>query len=595
MNRFCAIAVLLFGIISVEAAQINEHAARQKAESFVANKATTRGMSTLSRVFVPFQNVGAMDSVQNAPLYIFNIEGGGYVIVSGDDRAEDILGFSENGHLDPDRMPSNMRNWLDGYARSICHLPANTMPQQRQTRAAISKKDISPRLNTAWGQDWPYNLHAPELHVVWRGEERIVNAATGCVATAMAQILNYYRYPDKTLQKLKSFTGTADVPVTSSKEAEDTVQVDWVTNDIPAGAVIDWANITDKYDKNSTKNQIEAISRLMQYCGSSVTMSYGIESSARTDSLVYGLYDIFGYKDVYMLHRFNYDAQEWVDVLYDVLSKEGPLLFGGDCPDDKGGHQFILDGYKHVDGADYFYANWGWDGDDDGYMLLDVMSPGWIFNDDGDEVGFTEGQLAISGVGPNGKGKTSIDKLLYCEWLELGTEGKVYKRSNQLEGFDVEYAIYFSNYDHPYVSYQAGIGIFQNGELVDGFTFTNQKGIDIPLWYYWGYESESEDDRMSFGDGLGDGVYQIKLLSCESGDDDWQVCRFGDEKAVVMTIDGNKATFGPYTPSTGVKSVFDAPSDAKSAVWHSLSGQRISGTPSLKGIYVQNGRKVVVK
>ena len=87
---------------------------------------------------------------------------------------------------------------------------------------------------------------------------------------------------------------------------------------------------------------------------------------------------MFGYEDVYLLHQMNFDQSSWVDAIYDLISKQGPLLFGGDCPDDNGGHQFILDGYKNVDGKDYFYSNWGWDGDDDGYVLLDVMSPGWI-------------------------------------------------------------------------------------------------------------------------------------------------------------------------------------------------------------------------
>ena len=103
-----------------------------------------------------------------------------------------------------------------------------------------------------------------------------------------------------------------------------------------AGTPIDWANITDTYTQASTDAQIEAVSRLMQWCGLAANMQYGMESSARTDSLTYALYETFGYEDVYLLHQRNYDAQGWIDVLYDVIAQEGPLLFGGDCPDDNG-------------------------------------------------------------------------------------------------------------------------------------------------------------------------------------------------------------------------------------------------------------------
>lgn len=595
MKRILVMAALLLtGIVSVAARQVNEQDARQKAERFMVRRAMTRSVANMTRVYVPTRTVSAMESQNDAPLYFFNIDGGGYVIVSGDDRTVEVLGFSKTGHINPNRIPSNMRNWFDGYVRRIQSLPANASPKQCLTRAATSKADIAPKLKTSWGQDWPYNVHTPELHVVWNDMDTIVHAATGCVATSMAQMMNYYRYPDKTLMEHKSYTGTSDVPVGYSDEGSvDTLQVDWVTEDVPAGSAIDWANITDKYDEHSTEAQIEAVSRLIQYCGASVNMYYGMESSARTDTLVYGLYDTFGYTDVYLLHQMNYDIQGWIDVVYEALSNDGPLLFGGDCPNNKGGHQFILDGYASYDGADYFYANWGWDGENDGYMLLDVMSPGWIFDDDGNEIGFTESQVATPGLSPNSKGNALIDKNLYCEWLILGTEGEVYKRQSELEGFEVDYSFYFGNYDFPHTNSLLGMGIFQNDQLVDGFSFS-EEALDLPLWYYWGGETESEDDVLSFGEGLGDGVYQIKLISRDVEEDEWKVCRFGDENAVVMTIEGNTATFGSNIPS-GIKPIVKDRVDSATATWHTLSGTRLSGMPSAKGIYIHNGRKVVIK
>lgn len=595
MKKLYVLAVMLLAsVLIAEAGQVNEQQAREKAKTFLTKRSLTRGVSVMQRVYVPLKTPSAMESVNDAPLYLFNLEGGGYVVVSGDDRTVEILAFSEKGHTDPDKMPLNMKNWMDGYVRKIQKLPAHIMPQQRAVSRSV-KADLQPKLKTAWGQDWPYNLHSPKLHVEWNGKESTVLAATGCIATSMAQMLNYYRYPNATLTGADSYKGVADVPV-SDNVNDDVVQVAWKTEAMEAGSVIDWANITNTYDQNSTEAQTEAVSRLVQYCGLAANTQYGTESSAGTDEMVYALYDTFGYEDVYMLYQMNYDAQGWVDVLYDVMSQEGPLLFGADLPDDNGGHQFIIDGYRNVDGQDYFYANWGWDGEDDGYMALDVMSPGWIFDDNGKEIGFTDMQMATPGMGPEGKGKTSIKKILYCDEFALGREGKVYERFSSSDGFDVEYAFYYTNLDHPNATYLMGMGTYQNDRLVSGINFSGWFGVELPFFYTWGGESESEDDLITVGQGLGDGTYQIKPI-CTTPDNtiDWDICRFADYFPVTMTITGNKATFSGST-QTSIRSVTnDVQKASADTGWHNLSGMRLNGAPSAKGIYIHNGKKIVVK
>lgn len=601
MKKWFVIAVVLCAsVMNAEAGQVNEQEARQKAMSFMSQRSMTRSMTNLSRVYVKLKTPSAMASVNDAPLYVFNLDGGGYLVVSGDDRTADVLAFSEKGHINPDKMPSNMKAWLDGYVRKIQKMPANVMPQQRVAGTRKAKEDIAPKLKTAWGQDWPYNLHTPELRVRWKGYDETVQSATGCNATAMAQMMNYYRYPDATLIGVDSYSGTSDVPVSEEDDGsyEETVPVDWTVKKLSAGLSIDWANITDQYDKKSSNAQIEAVSRLMQYCGAAIHTLYGMESEAKTDSLVYGLYEMFGYEDVYLLHQMNFDQSSWVDAIYDLISKQGPLLFGGDCPDDNGGHQFILDGYKNVDGKDYFYSNWGWDGDDDGYVLLDVMSPGWIFDEKGREIGFTEMQMATPGMGPNGKGQPGpLEKKWYCDLLELGEEGVEYTRSSKSDPFEVEYAMEFSNYDYPHQIFHAGLGIFQNGELIGCYELTDPEGEDLPLFYYRGIESDYKYPTFPLGEGLGDGTYQLKLICSVGDEDDWKVCRFGDEECVTMTIHGNTATFDKSSSVTAIKSVTNDKRlhTTAASAWYSLSGMRLSGEPSAKGVYLHNGRKIVIK
>ena len=597
MKKLYVLAVMLLAsVLIAEAGQVNEQQAREKAKTFLTKRSLTRGVSVMQRVYVPLKTPSAMESVNDAPLYLFNLEGGGYVVVSGDDRTVEILAFSEKGRIDPDRMPLNMKNWMDGYVRKIQKLPAHIMPQQRATTRSV-KADLQPKLKTAWGQDWPYNLHTPELNVKWDGNEMTVNAATGCIATAMAQLLNYYRYPDATLKGAESYSGVADVPVGYSDVPEDTVQVAWKTEAMEAGSVIDWANITDTYTQTSTDAQIEAVSRLMQWCGLATNMQYGMESSARTDSLTYALYETFGYEDVYLLHQRNYDAQGWIDVIYNVIAQEGPLLFGGECPDDNGAHQFILDGYKNVDGTDYFYVNWGWDGEDDGYIALDVMRPNWIFDDDGNEIGFTEYQVATPGMGLNGKGIEATDKRWYCDFILVGYDDVVYERQSENEGFDVNYAFYFSNYDFPHTAFMSGLGIYKDDQLVSGMAIYD--GYDLPLWYCIPVDPEEDTSlplTISIGEGLGDGVYQIKMLCCVEGENNWVPCRDGEDvNLVTMTIKSNKATFKYEVQPTDIKSVVNNQADALKAHWHNLSGMRLNGAPSAKGVYINNGKKMVVK
>lgn len=597
MKKLYVLAVvLLASVLIAEAGQVNEQQAREKAKMFMTKRSLTRGVSALQRVYMPQNTPSAMASVNDAPLYLFNLDGGGYVVVSGDDRTTEILAFSEKGHIDANKMPLNMKNWLHGYVKKIQKLPANAVLQQRAT-TRTAKADLQPKLKTAWGQDWPYNLHTPELFVKWDGNEMTVNAATGCIATAMAQLLNFYRYPDATLNGVESYEGVADVPVGYSDVSEDTVQVAWKTEAMLAGTPIDWANITDTYTQTSTDAQIEAVSRLMQWCGLAANMQYGMESSARTDSLTYALYETFGYEDVYLLHQRNYDAQGWIDVIYNVIAQEGPLLFGGDCPDDSGAHQFILDGYKNVDGTDYFYVNWGWDGDDDGYITLDVMRPNWIFDDDGNEIGFTESQVATPGMGLNGKGIEATDKRWYCDFILVGYDDVVYERMSENEGFDVDYAFYFSNYDFPHTAFMSGLGIYKDDQLVSGMAIYD--GYDLPLWYYIPVDPEEDTSlplTISIGEGLGDGVYQVKMLCCVDGEDNWVPCRDGENvNLVTMTIENNKATFSYGAPPTGIKSVVNNQAEAQKGYWHNLSGVRLNNAPSAKGIYINNGKKMVIK
>ncbi len=615
MKRYTILVLMAWAVLLVSAANVNEQAARQLAMDFIGQKGTRSAATTLERVYLPLETTAAQWSATDAPVYAFNCSGGGYVLVSGDERAASVLGFSRQGSLDADRMPLNMRNWLQSYAKKIERLQQGRVTLRRAaTRAASDKSDIEPILNTTWGQDYPYNLHTPQLRLKWESRDTTIHAAAGCVATAMSQVLNYYRYPAETLAEVESYTGTAQVPVYSSrKEKVDTLLVDYKTEAVAKGTAIDWEHIVDNYDiydefgnlssyYNNTAEEREAVSRLMQYCGVASEMEYGFESGTWVASACTALYNMFGYKGCYVLYQYDYDDdQEWVDVVYNEISEAGPVMFSGNTPT-QGGHEFVLDGYQSVDGKDYFHVNWGWDGMSDGFMLLDVLEPGWIYNDDDETEGFTEYQDMMCGLGKNGVAKTSCQMpKLETVKFSIGEPDKTYRRSSKVDPFEIDkFNIAFINSHLPYINTSVALVMYdQNGE-VKSYLFINDPSDGLEFFFYYYLEIDEEVGTLPLGEKLTEGTYTIVPCTTGIGYNDFEPMQFADDYPVVMTIKGNKATFseGQHTAIKGISMTDDEMEEASGftsdAPWYTLSGQRLDSKPN-KGIYIRNGRKVVLK
>ena len=590
------VMVLAF-VVGVRAGQVGEKLARQKASAFMTGFATTRGEVSVERVYLPLQTKSTIWSVTDAPIYAYNYDGGGYVIVSGDDRTADILGFSQTGHIDADRLPVNMKNWLQGYATKIERISVSAVPHRKATTRSGSKTNIATKMKTEWGQDYPYDLHTPELAIKWKMKDTIVHSATGCVATALSMVMHYYQYPSKLKMAIASYEGTSDVPVYDSNTgATDTIRnVNWKTEAIAAGTSIDWAHMPDKYNRQSTDEEKEAVSRIMQYCGCAVQMSYGYDgSSADNGNMMKGMKEVFGYNDVYMLNDFEYDDQGWVDAVYHELSEAGPVLFGGQTATN-GGHEFVLDGYMSKDGKDYFYVNWGWDGEDNGYMLLSVMEPGWIFDDDGKPEGFTDSQDVLCGLGHNGKGYTTVPNLtLYNTNLDFGVEGKQYSRSSISASFQVsDYYIYFWNIHLPELTVVPAIGVYHNNELVSTTTLSDSKGLTYE-WGAGGYlDSSEQKETFPIGKGLDDGTYTVKAITRNPDSNNWIPMQDTENFAVTMTISGNKCSF-KAGGTTAIRKVVTETTENTDPAWYSLSGARLSGKPTTKGVYIHQGRKVMI-
>lgn len=297
----------------------------------------------------PAMTIMSKDGV--AGVYVFNSkDGNGYRILSADDVAYPVLGYSDSGTLSEDEMSPELRWWLDGMAEQIAMAASRGAKTAVAPKADPSMTAINPMVSSKWNQDGPYNENSPLLN----GKR----CYTGCVATSMAQLMNYFKYPEHG-------QGTITYEWTRGSKK---MSMDFSTKKF------DWGNMLDIYNTgNYSSVQAEAVANLMEACGYAVQMNFGTEASGTQGSLIAeALKDYFGYDcNTYVDFRAIYSASEWAKKVWDNLKNVGPVIFNGH-PYNDGGHSFVCDGY---DGDGFFHFNWGWGGVSDGYYLLECMDP----------------------------------------------------------------------------------------------------------------------------------------------------------------------------------------------------------------------------
>lgn len=338
---------------------------------------------------------------QQPAYYIFDNAGDkGYMILAADDVAMPVLGYSATGTINPDDMPENLRGWLENYAAEIQwaaerEASGDYIAKDLTKASAASKRDtwanIAPLCATKWNQSEPYDLYTPEI--TYRGQN--MQAATGCVATAMAQLMKYHNYPAKgkgtvsyQWTKYNDFYNDGD----NDPSTQVTMSMDF------SSVTFDWNNMLDVYtDGGYTSVQADAVATLMKACGYSVEMSYGPESGAVTGEVANALKTYFGYdSNTRFYSRLYYDIDTWEEMLYNNLKDVGPVQYSG--RNDYGGHSFIIDGYA---GDGYFHLNWGWGGMSDGDFLITALDPD-AQGVGGSLAGYNQNQGAILGAQPAG-------------------------------------------------------------------------------------------------------------------------------------------------------------------------------------------------
>ena len=289
------------------------------------------------------------------PYYIFTGEdGAGFVIVSGDDIANPILGYSDNASIDVDgELPTGMQELLADIE--------NQMLQARQSGAiqtevvakrwsSLAKGNVVKELKTAtWNQGSPYNSQCPR--------DGYLRSVTGCVPTAYAILMRYFRYPSAGLGSTQAYyTSSKNIYVASRNLSH----------------IYDWDNMPMQLEGSGyTSQQADNVATLLADIGAAFQVDYGADETGGYMGLPQ-LFTHFDYFPGTSESKEDFTAEEWNAKLKAQIDLSHPVIYRG-ANEEESGHIFIIDGYTD---DDYFHVNWGWGGSYNGYFALDVLCPG---------------------------------------------------------------------------------------------------------------------------------------------------------------------------------------------------------------------------
>ena len=458
-------------------------------------------------------------------VYVFNSTDEGFVLVSAEDNTRAVLGYSDQGRFDANNIPENMQFWLQMYADELRREGAvsdrsekgdeekkairREAKGERRETSAETYPTISPILGkTIWGQGKPFNNKCPEIN----GE----HAASGCVATALSQIMYVHKYPTKGTGSYSYTTETKKLKVSADF----------------GSTTYDWANMIPDYTGSYTTTQADAVATLMYHVGVAAEMDYTVEGSGAVSSIALAaLTKYFGYdKAIHVLPKDFMKEENLLQAIATDLQAGRPVYFSGVTVAQEG-HAFVCDGMKS-DG--YLHINWGWNGMANGYFAISALAPevqgtgGSASN-----LAFTESVGVYTNIRPDAGGKAmplvTVDKLTRTS---KETINKTEKVSFDLDRFTsagiataegtITYFIYNSNQE---LVEEVEIGTF---ELDPGYYYTSAISISHTL-----------------PNTLANGNYELEIRYIDDNDIDHPILVKGlGEVRVPFTVTSSQFVFG---------------------------------------------------
>lgn len=491
--------------ISAMAAPVDQATAFRQAQSFLSGKGLT--LTKQRPVFAAPKKTGTAKNASD--YYIFNADNGkGFAVISGDDRTPQVLGYGLEGTLDASNLPVNIKEWLQEYQRQISYLDSTnvTTTRAKAMRAANRsevRQPIPALLTTKWNQDEPYWNSCPVF-----GDLR---GYTGCVATAMAQVMYHHRI--KSVKKTTQTIPGYDYRFNSTYYYHE--------NAVPAGTAIDWDNMLPDYSKvQATDVQKKAVADFIHLCGDAVKMMYSpFASGAYDQEVAKAMVNYFDYDpSTAFLQRADYTMENWNRIIYNELKNNRPVVYGGmSAASTAGGHCFVIDGY---DGDEYYHVNWGWGGMGDGYFLLTSLLP--------DETGIGAGEVAggyqyyqdaIINAQPRVGGEYS-DIPLYIKGLTLEKDAVIKADFGNPGLYENKYTVGWGIIDNngtitPLATEDCAIGTSYVTEITHPTTLSLKEHLTTP------------------------GTYHIVPISHDSRNTRWNICWDNYKQHYIQAVVGN--------------------------------------------------------
>ncbi|HOO84527.1 MAG TPA: thiol protease/hemagglutinin PrtT [Prolixibacteraceae bacterium] len=384
-NLLLTLLIIIFPFTVLMGKQVTPDRARNVAVNFLNSQNNVLKSAKNSELQIidlaPAHNnrMGSLKSAgqdTDAPgdVYLFKHTSTSFVLVAGDDLARPILAYSTNSNIDENNLPVNFLKWVNEYQKQVRYL--RNLPQYKSSKpnnewqqlengqnlAKASPNIVNPLMTTTWNQSPYYNDLCPQAN--WYSEKSV----TGCVATAMAQIMKYHNHP-------KQGSG-----INTYYHSNNTVTYGNITANF-GNTTYNWGNMPNALNASSTPAQIAAVATLMFHCGVSVNMNYSPNTSgawvteAKTTNgasseMAFKKYFGYNVNTVKGVQREGLSTSQWIQLIKNDLDAGLPVLFAG--VGDGGGHAFVADGY---DNNNFFHMNWGWGGLADGYYSTDAFNP----------------------------------------------------------------------------------------------------------------------------------------------------------------------------------------------------------------------------
>ena len=522
--------------ISTWAEQITREEALRKAQYFLSQKGLP---GSLTSADTKMSRNRAQGGIQPDYYYVFNAgQNQGFVIVSGDDRTETVLGYATSGHFDVDNIPQAMADLLNYYSYQIEAIQRGAYASTRRA----SHPQVQNLMTVKWDQEEPYNNKTPLGY--YSNSNTGYHCVTGCVATAMAQVLYHQRFVNATQTTIPGYQNYWYWP-SPSGDMHATLEA------VPSGTALEWNNMVDNYEQTTTPEQKEAVANLMLYCGTAVNMKYNLPEAGGSSASVSAIPDAFkkyfGYsRGTRYVQRNEYTDSEWDNLIYNEIASGRPVIYGGQTANDEG-HAFIVHGY---DGNGKYAINWGWGGYQDNYFTLDKLTP-----DDqgtgGGSGGYNYDQEAVVYLAKEDGSFTEVVKATLVETLisdfkldsndnlVMPDQTEYAADKNEWGGVEFSLAMKYSSRLANTYTMDFGYGILDSdGKLIGAVVPFNGSGeIRKGLLLTRG------TGTTNFGGSLPVGSYYIKAYSKESTASEWLLCDDADKHAISLTVTDTRMSF----------------------------------------------------